>query len=173
VFETNWAERAKGSWDAVAMWNVHLGERLEVVMRIRRSWLRQLRDVEGGHGLLGLAAGASLLKERLGACCEMGSRLDNRWIGDVCYPAYRINLISSRGRNNRRVTVRGKGRRQEDVKPCFSEYPSCHLEQIIECILVLYVFVSFLQSCWMYMLRLTCGFGEHMQLKNDAGSWGA
>jgi hypothetical protein len=76
-----------------------------------------------GHGLLGHAAGASLLKERLGACCEMGSRLDKRWTGDVCYPAYGINLILSHGRKNR-VTVRGKGGRQEDVKPCFSEYPS-------------------------------------------------
>jgi hypothetical protein len=41
-----------------------------------------------------------------------------------------------------------------------------YLEQIIECIPVLYVLVSYLQSCWMYMLRLTCGFGEHIAVES-------
>jgi hypothetical protein len=32
--------------------------------------------------------------------------------------------------------------------------------------LFLYVSVSFLQSCWMHMSRLTCGFGEHIAVES-------
>jgi hypothetical protein len=82
-----------------------------------------------GLALLGRLARANLSKASLSACCKAKPQSDKRRAGYACLSSILYQLDITSQAEGREDTARWEGRREGDVKSCFSEYPYRYLEQ--------------------------------------------